>query len=316
LFTKSSASCILVDAWCNIVRWYFAIDEKGTRGQAGQHARLAVLSARAIGGLEPVLLYTGARNEFCDWMTAQGVGVVDAAPAFLDAIEAAEASGTYISYSKGHWLRLVIPQIEQERDFVLYTDCDVFFLTPFDWQKLRPGVFAAAPEFAPENWNYFNSGVMLLNVQKMRETYPAFETLIRARIGATSYTYDDQVALNEAYRGSWDRLDPLANWKPYWGFAAKAAILHFHGPKLNELERIAAGTAQRGDAHGAQMANMLDSAVDGYIAWSNVLADRFQNLDFGFSYRCARLASALTEYRKTVPEVVDTSFRNFKLFAE
>jgi hypothetical protein len=297
-----------------LIRWYFAIDEAGGLGEAGQYARLAVLSAHAVGGLDPVLLYAGQRNDFTAWMTAHAVTVIDAQPAFKGAIEAAEAAGTYTSFSNGHWLRVTIPHIEQHADYVLYTDCDVLFLRRYAWPSLRPRLFAAAPEFTRDNWNYFNSGVMLLNVAAMRNTYAPFEQLIVSRIGVTDFIYDDQIALNEAYRGSWDRLDPLCNFKPYWGFDAQATILHFHGPKLAALEAIAAGTWDRNNPTAARLAAMLDSALDGYIAWCNLLGDRLQAVDFPSALRCLRLASALTDYRAHAPATVDTSFRDFKLF--
>ncbi|HQT46953.1 MAG: hypothetical protein B7X08_06645, partial [Acidocella sp. 20-63-7] len=157
------------------MRWYFAIDEGGAAGQTGTLARRAVLSARAVGGLEPVLLYYGERNDFTRWMAENDVRVVDTAPHFLDTMLAAQAAGKYKAHSIGHWLRLAIPQVEQERDYVLYTDCDILFHRRYDWDRLRPKIFAAAPEFSPENWNYFNSGVMVLSVAAMRATYQNFE---------------------------------------------------------------------------------------------------------------------------------------------
>ena len=30
------------------------------------------------------------------------------------------------------------------------------------------------------------------------------------------------------------RTQPLFNWKPYWGYHAKASVIHFHGPKPSE----------------------------------------------------------------------------------
>jgi hypothetical protein len=44
------------------LRWYFAIDASGSTGPVGDHARLAVLSARMVGGLDPRLLYHSAEH--------------------------------------------------------------------------------------------------------------------------------------------------------------------------------------------------------------------------------------------------------------
>jgi hypothetical protein len=300
------------------MRWYFAIDEGGSNTGIGLHARLAVLTANMAGGLEPCLLYYGAETEFTGWMRQHGVKIIPAVPRFIDAIHAAEAAGTFHAYSIGHWLRIGIPLVETENEFVLYTDCDVVFLRAFDWSQFRPRIFQAAPEFKKDNWNYFNSGVMLLNVAAMRSTYEEFETHIRTRIGHTgTLNYDDQWALNEAYRGYWEKLDPSLNWKPYWGYSSHAAILHFHGPKLDTIEAVAAGTMQRDNPTAIQLANMLDGNIDAYLQWLNNVADLLQSTSMVQSLRLQTAASALVRYRNTTPrKTVDTSFMNINLFAE
>jgi hypothetical protein len=298
------------------MRWYFAIDEAGGLGETGALARLMVLSARAIGGLEPMLLYHGAPTEFTAWMQRHGVCVIPVRPRFLDMFTQAQAAGTFAPYSIGHWLRLEIPDIEHEHEFVLYTDCDIIFLRPFDLSKLRPKVFAAAPEMLPENWNYFNSGVMLLNIPAMRATYPALEEQIKFRITAGDMIrYDDQFALNEGYRGLWDHLDPLFNYKPYWPFTSRAAILHLHGPKPGNLEAMTSGNWHGTDQTSFFFKKILDARCGHYIDWCNWLGDFLQTVDFSEALRFTRLASALTRYRRAVPANMDSDFMNIQMFA-
>ena len=299
------------------MRWYFAIDEAGGLGETGALARLMVLSARAIGGLEPILLYHGSPTIFTEWIQRHGVRVVPVRPRFLDMFAQAQAAGTFLPYSIGHWLRLEIPDIEREHDFVLYTDCDIIFLRRFDLSMLRPKVFAAAPEMLPENWNYFNSGVMLLNIPAMRATYPALEEQIKHRIFAGDMLrYDDQLALNEAYHGLWDQLDPLFNYKPYWPFTSRAAILHLHGPKPGNLEAMASGQWHGQDPTSVFFGKMLNANSRHYLDWCSWLGDFLQNVDFSEAIRFARLASALTRYRREAPANTDSGFMNLKMFAE
>jgi hypothetical protein len=297
------------------MRWYFALDEAGAAGQTGADAKTAVLTARAVGGLEPILLYHGARNDFTAWMTGHGVTVLDAAPRFLDVIRRAQAEGAYKPHSIGHWLRVAVPLVETAHDFVLYTDCDVIFLKPVNWRAIRPKTFAAAPEFKRDNWNYFNAGVMVLNIPEMRRTYDAFEALITARICSGEHPYyDDEWALNEAYRGRWERLDPSLNWKPYWGFSAAAGILHFHGPKLNAIEPIAAGdwTADNPTAHALK--NILTGHLPAYQAWLSVLGDRMQLLDPALAIRMSQAASAVKNM--PAPAQVDLALLDFCMFPD
>ncbi len=296
------------------MRWYFALDQPGADGQTGEDAKTAVRSALTVGGLEPCLLYHGARNAFCAWMERHGVRVIDAAPSFLDTIRQAQAAGTYRPHSIGHWLRVAIPQIEQHHDHVLYTDCDVIFLKRFDWERIRPRVFAAAPAFRQDNWNYFNAGVMVLNVPAMRATYEHFESYIRARIlSGERPSYDDETALNEAYRGHWNRLSPALNWKPYWGFSAAATVLHFHGPKLNALEAMAAGSWTADNPTADTYYRLLTGHRSAYQSWLSALAERLQLTDPALAIRLANTAAALSRLPPAAP---DLSFLDFKMFPD
>lgn len=284
------------------MRWYFAIDEHGGAGETGTLARLAVLSALAIGGLEPVLLYYGGKTSFTDWMDAQGVRIIESRPPLLEAMRAAQGAGTFRPHSIGHWLRLGIPQVERDHEYVLYTDCDVVFLRPFDWAALRPPVLAAAPEGRPDDWRYFNSGVMLLNVPAMRASYQGFEDHVKIRLGRQGFfNYDDQIALNEAYGDFWQRLDPLCNWKPYWDLNKRAAILHLHGPKLNALEAIAARRWHDQDPAAILYEKLMRFRSSQYLAWCQWLGDFLQSVDLPSAIRFATLASSLTRYRRDHP---------------
>lgn len=77
------------------VAWYFAINEAGANSGLGLHVKLAVLSARLVGGLAPHLLYFGRRGAFTEWMQAQDVRVTDFSPTFLPAFEEAVRAGRH-----------------------------------------------------------------------------------------------------------------------------------------------------------------------------------------------------------------------------
>jgi hypothetical protein len=298
------------------MRWYFALDEAGARGEAGELAQWAVLSAQLCPGLEPRLLYHGARCERTVWMESHGVTVINAVPPCSDAMAAATARGSFRAYSTGHWLRLAIPLIDQDAEFVLYTDCDVMFLRPIDFGAIRPVVFAAAPEFAPDAWNYFNSGVMVLNLASMRVAQPGFEAVIRARLDEDGGAhFDDQVALNQAFRGYWDRLDPGLNAKPYWPHDPHAGILHFHGPKLGGIGAIAAGGWNWDDPVARAIGTLCAAHVPHYVAWLSDVAERFQVIDLARAVRLHRLAGHLAAYGQTHDgSALDTTGMAFRMF--
>lgn len=295
------------------MRWYFAIDEEGARGDAGDHARLAVQSSRLCPGLEPRLLYHGARSDFTRWMTSAGVEVIDAVPPCLEAMQAATERGSFRAHSIGHWLRLAIPLVDHDATFALYTDCDVAFLRPIDWARITPVFFAAAPEFTPDAWNYFNAGVMVLNIEAMRSAQPGFEAVIRARLDEDSgRNLDDQVALNQAFRGHWDRLDAGLNAKPYWPHDPHAGILHFHGPKLSGIGAIAEGHWHWDDPTACTIGTLCAAHISRYVSWLTDLAERLQMIDFAASLRLHRLAGKLAAHRP-FPSL-DVSFMEFRMF--
>ncbi len=298
------------------MRWYFAIDEAGAAGATGEDAKTAVRSALAVGGLEPHLLYYGSRNEFTVWMERAGVRVIEPAPGFIDTARAAGAAGSYRAHSLGHWPRVGVPLVEREREFVLYTDCDVMFLKRVNWEAFRPKIFAAAPEFKKDNWNYFNAGVMVLNVPAMRASYPGFEAHITGRItDPNSHQYDDEVALNEAYRGAWERLDPRLNWKPYWGYNSTAGILHSHGPKLAVIEAMVAGRWPDDNPTAVRMARMVDGHIDAYITWLRHLGDQMQMSDMARGLRMQNAASGLVRRKAAIGgKALDMGFMDFCMF--
>lgn len=249
------------------IKWYFAINEAGANSWLGLHAKLAVISAQRAGGLTPHLLYLGERGDFTDWMASRGVAVIDTQPTFMPALEEAMAAGRHPPTFAGHWLRTAIPLLENSERFVLYTDCDVIFRRRPDVAGLRPDFLACAPEFAPDRWDYFNSGVMVLNVPALRREYKEFEQFVIDSLGSPAVGhFDDQIALNKFYADRWLHADPVLNWKPYWGFDERAVITHYHGPKLDTMRIILDGELQWDDEHCRMQGTLFIGALSGYIA--------------------------------------------------
>jgi hypothetical protein len=140
---------------------------------------------------------------------------------------------------------------------ILYTDCDVMFLTDVvpQLEVASCEQFAVAPESVQDDYVNMNTGVMLMNTARLRESLPAFRTYILANLEALEAESWDEAAYRWFYRDTngpqWDRLPPELNWKPYWGHAEAAKLIHFHGPKpyqrnyidshWPELKRLATG---------------------------------------------------------------------------
>jgi hypothetical protein len=218
-------------------KWYFCINAKGFADGLPQIA-VAVASARANTALEPVCIYDGGDPAHTAALRRLGVQVVAHRSSFEDALR--RGYGAAFETFCGHWLRVDLPLIEREEAFVLYTDIDVMFLGPPKLEA-RPRLLAAAPEFDRNRLDYFSSGVMVMNLPALRECHSSFVAAIRARLaGDFRYPAHDQESFNRFFGPSpmnrlrgrvFDPLDPVNNWKPFWGIEPDARIVHFHGPK-------------------------------------------------------------------------------------
>jgi hypothetical protein len=293
------------------MKWYFGINEAATTGMLGNEARMAVVSARNHTMMSPHLLYYRSRNDFTDWMEHQGVTIHDVRPALADVIYQMEAQGCYSSAFMGHWLRAEICQIEKDDEFVLYTDCDVIFAKSFTFDK--PSLIACAPEFKRDNWNYFNSGVMIINVPALALDYNEFINFAAHRLRTANPPGNDQYAYNLFYRRRWSRLDLNLNWKAYWPPNPNLGILHFHGPKIGVIENILNRNWNWNTRHGVEIGSLLAGHSDNYRAallqTHNALAgsDERKTIE--------RVLAVLDTKFDSLPfEKVDLNFMNFRLF--
>lgn len=224
-----------------IRKWYFAINHSGLIWYE-RLIKAAVVSCRKNTNLEPICLYYGEDHPVLDWLKSHSVRVIGHSSSLLDTITSTPPRGQWQpSIATGAYLRLDIPLLEQEDDFVLYTDSDIIFTGPLEYEGEQPEFFACAPEEKKENWQFFNSGVMIINVENMRRVHADFSKYAALRMNriftAGRGTYDQGV-LNAYFAGLWSRLPLEYNWKPYWGINPEARILHFHGPKPDHLRAL------------------------------------------------------------------------------
>ena len=145
--------------------------------------------------------------------------------------------GKVISYKKiaGTFMRLDIPFIEKDDEFVLYCDIDVLFNCEISLDELpKPHYLAAAPEFEKDvtKMSSFNAGVLLLNVRNMKEKITNIFNCMKKGERNSSGLFD-QGFLNQFCFEDMDLLPIEFNWKPYWGINPQAKIIHFHGMKPN-----------------------------------------------------------------------------------
>lgn len=207
------------------MKWYFA-----SNGQSKDFFPLikaAVTSALKNTTLEPNFIYDGEENEFTKWLREKGVNIIPHRISFYEKLKN-HYDERVLKIATGAFLRCDIPIIEKEDKFVLYTDCDVLFLKDFSID-IEPEYFACSTQFSKTNYENFNTGVMLINVEKFRESYQDFKSFITENL--SSLPDFDQTAYQKFYKNKNTKLPIIYNHKPYWGIDKNAVILHFHGPK-------------------------------------------------------------------------------------
>ncbi len=175
----------------------------------------------------------------------------------------------------GAFSRIELPEIverEGGNDRVLYTDCDVMFLGDVvpELEANPCRHFAVAPESARDDYVNMNTGVMLMNTARLRESLPAFREYVSENLAALEAESWDEAAYRWYYRDEkgplWDRLRPELNWKPYWGESAEAKIIHFHGPKPFQREYI--------DSHWPELKSLTGGAYLAQVEqWTELLEE-------------------------------------------
>lgn len=164
------------------------------------------------------------------------------------------------------WFRTLLPQLRPELDRILYLDCDTLIvdsLLPL-WETDLQTFYVAAvqnliePALAtrhhalgiPPSQTYFNSGVLLMNLDLMRRDHCVARLLEHARQYGAKSIWPDQDSLNYVLGPKCLFLHPRWNCQNsfyYWAQAREVfgektlseatrspAILHFEGPQDNK----------------------------------------------------------------------------------
>lgn len=254
------------------MKWFFAFNQLSEKGY-GDFVRVAVISARRHTSLEAICLYDGAPSELTVWLKRQGVRVLPCRSRFTPWWEQNNPSAAPIA--AGAFLRMEIPDVMaregMDDEFALYTDCDVIFRRDVAAQlePLRPRFFCVAPETFVHSNLHMNSGVMWMNIARLRECGDELMRFAEHRMQQASASSFDQgiyrAFFDPLHRLSWrahladcwfyavlsrvplrtwqwDDLPLELNWKPYWGPNDHASVIHFHGLKPTQRAELAAGT--------------------------------------------------------------------------
>lgn len=142
------------------------------------------------------------------------------------------------SLTRGVFYRLLLPEKLSQLKKIIYLDCDV--IIDMDIQELwdlnlegKP--FAARFDWQREDERYFNSGVMILSLDELRENYSIINNVVEFFDLYPNSIYPDQDFLNWLAKGNFlpieSRFNVLVNVESIEKFQSGHRILHFAGTK-------------------------------------------------------------------------------------
>ena len=233
------------------MHWFFALTEDSTAfREYAEMLKVAVHTAAKFTSLAPHLIYDGRENDFTAWMRKHHVRIIQHRSLFRDALGELgrqKENPHFEAALSGAFSRVDLPEIAADLGCggrVLYTDCDVIFTAEVvpELEANPCRYFAVAPEGVQDDYVNMNTGVMLMNTERLRESLPEFREYISQNLAELEKESWDEAAYRWFYRDAdgplWDKLRPELNWKPYWGDNPEAKIIHLHGPKPYQRDHI------------------------------------------------------------------------------
>src|SRR6266478_1376950 len=193
------------------VDWFFAINESSDAfGIYTRLAKVAVHTALTLTSLRPRMLYDGHENAFTKWMRDRGVDIILAETYLKKDLPRLSGLMTpaHLTLLPGVFLRMELPFLGlrlKTDDKVLYTDCDVMFRRDVtsDLHHIACTYFAVAGEFDPDDYHNMNTGVMLMNLARLREVDAEFRAYVRAHLDELPREAWDQGAYRRFF--GWER---------------------------------------------------------------------------------------------------------------
>ena len=217
------------------LKWFFCANETSLNNDSFfDLIKVTVLSARQNTSLRPYMIYEGELNRRTNWLKRQGVVIIQHRLSFYEDVTNQEGRGALLRID----IPMLVKKLGMKDKYVLYTDCDVIFMSEPTFDFVKPDFFAAGPQENKNEWKECNSGVLLINIARMVKIYPFFiRFILENRQSIVINRRWDQWAYNTFFRDKWQRLPLEYNWKPYWEFNDQAKIIHFHGPKHTSCQK-------------------------------------------------------------------------------
>ena len=207
-------------------------------------AKVLVLTAQLNSNVDVCCLYDGQDISFMSWLYNRKVPCIRWQVPFLEEIEMTYTGNKSFDYCAGAYLCIETANAFKansiDDEYAIYLDADIMVMNNLEFDH-KPRYFSAPPDWDVLDWTFVSTGVMVLNLQRLREDYDKFVKHLISHNFDFSFAGHgpcSQGAWNTFYSQKWDNLSPGYDWKPWWGFNPNARLVHFSGPKPNEVLRL------------------------------------------------------------------------------
>ena len=172
------------------IDWFFAANDNCP--MILETSKVAVLSAERF-NINKYCVYSGGIDEYVKFLEAHQVTVLR--EKFSLEAQLKRMRPDLYDIGSGAYLRIDIPDVILKYrlpvgEYFLYTDCDVMFQNdPVDkLLRLRPDTLSASSEHSKVRTNYFNSGIMWINLlEAQRSSVKLKESIVDHKFSFESF---------------------------------------------------------------------------------------------------------------------------------
>ena len=138
-----------------------------------------------------------------------------------------------MNFIKSESLRIDIPIVFPDEEYVMYVDCDVLFLKDPEIKPFEKPLAAAL------RGSFFNNGVMVFNIPLMKESYEDFLTFfLKSNYSFVIGETTSQGAYNTYYHDKVAKMPLKLNWHVFTGKDKDVTIAHFCGASPYDYIKI------------------------------------------------------------------------------
>jgi lipopolysaccharide biosynthesis glycosyltransferase len=243
-----------------------SLDRNGNQNDYANHIKVAINSCIKNTNLDIHFMHCGRNEELLNWLKLKPIKLIDVSDFDLLDILPNYYKGVGLSIARGAWQRALIPQVCRQLGVtdthVLYTDIDVIFTSNTERPiNLNIDKFACALEQG--RGSIYNTGVMIINTAYFDSIYEPLIDFAKSRnFGFGAF---DQGALNGFVPKNQITILDHHEWNfaPHMhGDCKQSRIIHFHGPKANQIDFYLKGGARKEFKHcnATTIWNLLNSS--------------------------------------------------------